>query len=132
VKIYLCARYGKRDYLLACRAQLELAGHDVTSRWLDTSWEGKGEGSSAAPPEYRQQYAVKDLQDVEECDLLIAFTEPPDQGGRGGRHVELGAAIAWGKRVFVVGHYENIFCHHPRVEFFKDWAEALFMLTEAE
>lgn len=39
-------------------------------------------------------------------------------GGRGGRHVEFGYAMAKGKRLIVVGHRENLFHEHPAVEFF--------------
>jgi hypothetical protein len=125
VKIFLSGRYSRRDRLRALRAQLRLMGHEVTSRWLDTAWEGgDGSGSSAAPAECRSRHALEDLEDVARADCLVAFTEPPGAGGRGGRHVEFGAALALGKRVVVVGFRENLFCHHPAVEFFDGWAEA--------
>ena len=116
MKIYLCARYSRRDELRAVAAEAEQLGHTITSRWLNTKWEHKDDqGSSAAPPEYRERHAVEDLEDVLACDLLIAFTESPRSGGRGGRHVEFGAALAAGKRLLVIGPYENLFHHHPRV-----------------
>lgn len=121
MKFYLCARYSRRDELRSVREELQRLGHTVTSRWLDTNWEEKERQdqvhSSAAPPEYREQYAVADLEDVRAADCLIAFTEEPRSGGRGGRHVEYGAALALGKRIIVVGHRENLFHHHPSVEF---------------
>lgn len=132
MKIYLCSRYSRRDEMREVRAVLARAGHEVTSRWLDTEWnETEREGqvySSAAPPEYRQQYAVADLEDVAAADCLIAFTEPPRSGGRGGRHVEFGAALALGKRVVAIGFRENLFCHHPAVEFFEFAGDALAAL----
>lgn len=132
MKVYLCGRYSRRDELRGVRGTLAALGHTCTSRWLNTTWEGgDGSGSSAAPPEYRQRFAVTDLEDVARADVLVAFTEPPNSGGRGGRHVELGAALALGKRVIVVGHYENLFCHHPLVEFVKDKAEMASLLGRA-
>lgn len=126
MKIYLCARYSRRNELRAVREELQRQGHTVTSRWLDTEWEEKDSaGSSAAPPEYRHEFAVKDIEDVVAADCLIAFTEPPRSSGRGGRHVEFGAALALGKRLIVVGCRENLFYHHPRVEFFAETSEAL-------
>lgn len=133
MKFYLCARYSRRDELRTVRTRLEAIGHQTTSRWLDTDWEGIERQdkvySSAAPPEYREEYACKDMGDVAACDCLIAFTEEPRSGGRGGRHVEFGAAIALNKRLIVVGFRENLFYHHPDVEFCENETE-LFVLLE--
>ena len=133
MKIYLCSRYSRRDEMRSVREELQRLGHTVTSRWLDTEWERKDDsGSAAAPPEYREQYAVVDMDDVLNSDCLIAFTEEPRGGGRGGRHVEFGIALALGKRLIVVGHRENLFYHHPAVEFFKSqWDMARALASEA-
>ena len=63
--------------------------------------------------------------------MLIAFSEEPRAGGasRGGRHVEFGLALAWGKGVVVVGPRENVFHTLPQVEHFWRWPEALSALT---
>jgi hypothetical protein len=61
--------------------------------------------------------------DLAQSDCLIAFTERPPSGpGRGGRHVELGIALANGLRTMVVGWQENLF--HTLVEFYPSWEEA--------
>jgi hypothetical protein len=126
LKIYLAARYSRRDELRAIASDLRRLGHTITSRWLDTTWEGKdATGSSAAPPEYREKHAVEDLEDVLAAELFIAFTEEPRSGGRGGRHIEFGAALAVGKRLIVVGHRENLFYHHPRVVYFPTVEEMM-------
>jgi nucleoside 2-deoxyribosyltransferase len=118
VKIYLCGRYSRRDELRSVADELRRHGHTITSGWLETAWERKDDqGSSAAPAEYRQEHSVKDMEDVRAADCLVAFTEEPRSGGRGGRHVEFGMAAAWGKRLIVVGHREHLFCHLPQVEF---------------
>jgi hypothetical protein len=121
MKFFLSARYSRRDELRLIRTDLCSRGHEVTSRWLDVSSRDRDPlGSSAAPPPDRAEFAVKDLHDVAACDCLIAFTEPPRSDGRGGRHVEYGAALAMGKRVVVVGYRENLFHEHPLVEFYPD------------
>lgn len=130
MKLYLCARYSRRAELCSLRTELTRLGYTVTSRWLDTDWREKDDrGSSAAPSEYREEFAVKDLEDVAAADCLIAFTEEPRSGGRGGRHVEFGAALAMGKRLIVVGYRENLFHHHPRVEFYGSPSDMLQALA---
>jgi hypothetical protein len=62
------------------------------------------------------------------AEVVVAFTEGPgdvEGRARGGRHVELGAALAAGKRVCVVGHRENVFCWLPIVEYFPTWSACL-------
>lgn len=133
MKIYLCARYSRRDELKIHRQFLIEHGHTVTSRWLDSPWEEKdATGSSAAPEAYREEFAVKDLEDVEACDCLIAFTEEPRTNGRGGRHVEFGAALALKKRIILIGPYENIFHHHPSVVCANGLKHALDILSSRE
>ena len=116
MKIFLCGRYSRKHQFRELRTRLHTMGHIVTSRWLDTDWEKKDDsGSSAAPAEYRKRHAVEDLEDVGACDCLIAFTEEPRSNTRGGRHVELGYALACNKIIYLVGPLEHIFCSHPRV-----------------
>lgn len=39
--------------------------------------------------------------------MFIAFTESPQTKSRGGRHIEMGAALALGKTIFIVGPIES-------------------------
>ena len=126
MKVYLAARYSRRDEMREIADTLEKMGHVITSQWIDTNWEVTEKGSSAAPAEYREQHSVIDMGDVEVAECVISFTEEPRScRGRGGRHVEFGMAAAWGKRLIVVGHRENVFHHLPLVEFFGTTAEML-------
>jgi len=78
----------------------------------------------------RQKFAQDDFRDVMACDLLIAFTEQPrTDKGRGGRHVELGLALGMGKKVWVVGHRENIFCWLEHITFFETWKQCFAALA---
>lgn len=141
VGVYLAGRYTRREELAEHAAWLRHVGLDVTSRWLDghhqlhpASGEPLGEDDEQVfegedDNEERRQlhatFAGEDLADVESADILVAFTELPRSGAsRGGRHVELGMALAWGKRVLVVGPRENVFCSLPRVEHFGFWTDA--------
>jgi hypothetical protein len=125
MKVYLASRYSRRDELREVARVLRTAGHEVTSRWLETQWVNRPNESSAAPPEYRERYAVIDAEDVRAADVVVSFTEAEGGGGRGGRHVEFGMAFAWGKRCVVVGHRENLFHHLPGVEFYATTADVL-------
>mgnify|MGYP001564356082 CR=1 FL=1 len=143
MKIYLVSSYFRRVELCEYRKQLESLGHVVTSRWLNgdhqTSDAGTPIGESGEKlieddgstgddstsrsnksATLRNQFATEDFRDVIDCDLLIAFTEPPrSQFSRGGRHVKLGLALGMMKRVWIVGHRENIFCWLEDVRFFE-------------
>lgn len=115
MKFYLAARYGRREELCAYRVQLEIRGHLVTSRWL-TGSHVLDDGDSPASERDGQVFALEDYADVRAADSLIAFTEPPrSTASRGGRHVELGLALAWEKRVVIIGPRENVFCWMPHV-----------------
>lgn len=128
MKIYLASRFGRRDELNVKRLELEGLGHTVTSRWL-TQHQKVDLSLHPYTEDERIMFAQHDFADVQRADWLIAFTEDPAEnapgGRRGGRHVELGLSLAWGKRTFVVGYRENVFCHLPPIIFCSTWAECL-------
>lgn len=118
MKIFLSSRYSRKEELKDIRDYLRSNGYEVCSRWLDTDWsetERDAIYSSVCPPEHRREYAQIDVDDVKECDVFISFTEEPKSSSRGGRHVELGVAIALEKKIIVIGPRENLFHHHPLV-----------------
>lgn len=125
IKFYFAGRYGRRKELLEYAEALRCAGHEVTSRWLNGEHEMHDEKPSH---DQAKMFAMDDLQDIHRADILVAFTESPgDANGRarGGRHVELGYALARGMYVIVVGHRENVFCHLERIEHYKTPEEFL-------
>ncbi len=135
MRIYLASRYSRRDEMRHLAARLRSLGHNITSRWLEAEWANRPDSSSAAPAEYREKFAQIDMLDVQVSDTVISFTEAPGDGSRGGRHVEFGLAVAWGKRLIVVGHRENLFHHLPAVEFFasqRDMLRSVFPEAEDE
>jgi nucleoside 2-deoxyribosyltransferase len=108
----------------------------VTSRWLDGTHEAR-DGNILADEEsdLAEDAARQDLQDVDDADVLIFFSEAA-VAARGGRHVEFGYALAKSHRtgypVYVVGPVENIFHRLPGVEVFATWPEALRALEPVE
>ena len=147
MQIYLAARYSRRLELCGYREQLRAMGHAVEAVWLDGEHQISNEGvpigehgealveamsesgrenfyanDNARADALRLKFAEDDLDDVQSCDLCIAFTEPPrSKASRGGRMVELGVAIGQGKRIMIVGPRENIFCWLPEIDQFDTW-----------
>lgn len=121
--VYLAGRYARRDELRAAADDLQGLGYEVTSRWLyvDASIPGRQLVGSGRPSEI----ATMDLFDVRRASTCIAFTEPSEgPQGRGGRHVELGIALALQRRVILVGPREHVFHCLPGLEQYEDWASA--------
>lgn len=132
MKIYLAARYSRREELCGYRTQLEALGHVVTSRWLNGNHQVDDRGLSVEGAQTeRVRFATEDRDDVLSAEVLIAFTEAPrSSNSRGGRHVELG--IALGTRsmaVIVVGPRENVFCCLPEVLVLERFDECLPLLS---
>jgi hypothetical protein len=122
MKVYLAARYSRIAEMRTYRAQLERVGHVVTSRWVDGKHEAENREAHSVQ---LAGFAQEDCDDVKAADCVISFTEAPRGGhSRGGRHVEHGMALAWNKRVVVIGHRENVFHSMPQVEFFETWRDA--------
>jgi nucleoside 2-deoxyribosyltransferase len=129
VNVYLAARYSRRLELCGYAAELESAGHRVTSRWLLGNHQAENEqlhrGAEA------ERFAAEDLADVRAAALVVAFTEAPrTSNSRGGRHVEFGYALGIGIAVVIVGPRENVFgCLVPQFESWRDFTARSTALT---
>jgi hypothetical protein len=117
VKIYLAGPFSARAELNEQAARLIADGHVITSRWLD----GDGGHAADGTPEQMDAWAAEDLVDVVSADMLVLWNGSPTGRGRGGRHVEFGAALAWGKDLVVVGPRRNAFEFLAAVRHFADW-----------
>lgn len=85
-------------------AELGLA---VASTWIDEA--GEGESASLA------DLWIRCIQEASGADFLVAVNEPGDAWK--GAFVEIGAALAAGKPVYVCGRPEGSWVHHPLVTF---------------
>ncbi len=127
IGVYFAARYARGPKLQPLAAALERRGHTVTSRWIT----GHGGTLPASLPSGRlnddpagcARYAQADIDDLRAADLVVSFTDVG--GGKGGRHVEFGVALALGKRLVVVGPREHVFHALPEVEHYPDTAAFL-------
>lgn len=123
MRIYLAARYSRRQELQGYAATLREMGHVVTSRWLlPGEHEGEADPDTELGVDRMARYAFEDLLDVDDSDTVVVFTEQRGIYSSGGRHVEFGYAIARNKSIIIVGPIENVFhaldglVHHPDFE----------------
>jgi hypothetical protein len=129
MRIYIAARFSRRDEMQEVAALLRARGHTITSRWIDGHEDEGGEYLlGGTNRELYATFAREDLEDVQQAETVVSFTEPPRAGnlrGRGGRHVEYGYALALEKRLIVVGPLENVFHCLDCVTVCRDVAELL-------
>ena len=124
-RIYLAARFVRQHEMREHAQELRAAGYLCDPAWLSESHDLPDD---VKPDDPRgAEFAADDIHDLRQSDIVICFTEQPRSAvnGRGGRHVELGLAIAWDKRILIVGFRENVFCWLPQIEFHPSWNSAL-------
>ena len=115
MKIYLAARYQRKDEMAAWGNVLKRFGHEVTSTWIYGGEEGLT----------RPQIARLDLNDVARAEAVMSFTETAGAAvSRGGRHVEFGYGLALGLKMIIIGEKENVFHELDGIEIcptLDDW-----------
>lgn len=115
VRVYLSASTVRTEELRRYAEELEAEGLEIVSSWLSTVTKRPAAAAASA-----------DLADLRRADAFVCFTQGPGNPhqGRGGRHVELGAALERGITVVVVGEPEHVFHELEGVERFGSWEEA--------
>lgn len=108
-RVYIAAPYPLKDNAAQLRALLKQHGIDCTSRWID--------GPYALPDDVN---ANDDLQDVLNAHAVVAINPTEFHNvGTGGRHIEVGYALAHAIPVFILGGQSNVFhalCMHVEHE----------------
>jgi len=92
VKIYVAGKYEERRRIRRLMVELENMGHTISSDWT--------------VHEMYHDLAVcaqEDYEGVRNCDALVAIVDIPLKYQ--GLWVEVGLALAWGKRVLLVGEF---------------------------
>lgn len=114
LKIYIASRYDRREEMESIANQLEENGFYITSSWVYGGEEGLD----------NEAIAELDLNDIDDADLVLSFTESPSfPHVRGGRHVEFGYGLARGKEMIIIGPLENVFHWVPEVRRFNTLEE---------
>lgn len=119
MRIYLAGAWERRSLLRGIAGGLAKVGHEVVSSWL-TENEQEHASQYAA---HASEWSERDFSDIDSAQLFVTLTEEADSPyRRGGRHVELGYALARGKTVAVIGPRETTF-HYlvPEHRVFFNW-----------
>ena len=127
MRVYLAAPYQMKDVISDRAAELRAMGITVTSSWLVEPWGPKTQMHELTHEEH-QRYAINDVQDIADSDVLVYQPDVTKTIIRAGRHVEFGIAIGIGLTrdlpILVVGEdRENIFHHYPQVTHYRTWEE---------
>jgi nucleoside 2-deoxyribosyltransferase len=118
--IYLAARFSRRYERQGYRADLQRAGHIVTSHWIDLNEENEADAANCARI---------DIENLDAADTVIALGDVArSNASRGGHHFEAGYALASGHRILLVGHREHVFSYLPEIEFHPNWESCLATL----
>lgn len=112
MNIYIACPYEMRERAKHVANVLAIDKHTITARWLLDSHDGDDKGDATDWP----RHAVEDLRDVQAAECVVVLNpEGFETKGTGGRHTELGIALALGHRVLLVGQRSQVFHHTPSV-----------------
>lgn len=121
--VYLAARFSRKNEIKAKSLELIELGINVTSRWLDETADPNSDLKEFSD-DLHTQVAQTDIEDIDNADLLVLFTEDPELAfKRGGRHFESGYAYGKGTPMVTVGPKENVFHHLPKILNVDTWEE---------
>lgn len=130
MRLYLAGRFSRGRELKGYANELAAIGHDVTARWLTRHRDLHYRDliGCSAVIEQADTHAREDLEDVAYAEVFIQFTDAGPAHGRGGKHVELGYALALNIPCWIVGPRENLFHHLAKLRHFNTWGEAVQVL----
>lgn len=128
LKVYVAARYDRKDEVTEIVECLMCDGFTVTSTWHREPYAPKVQLPDLPEDEHRD-LALRDIRELDEADVILLLTDPPTEPHvRGGKHVEFGYALAKDKELICCGPAENIFHHLPRVWIVDDFHAAVEVL----
>jgi hypothetical protein len=130
MKLYLAAMYSHKTKIAEAAKELTDLSFKVTSTWFKEPWAPNVQMKDLTADDH-SFYARRDLQEIEDADLLVFFSE---EGAtpRGGRHVEFGYALRGKLPILVIGPKENIFHYTNNVFHVATWDDAKAWLLKRE
>jgi hypothetical protein len=129
-KFYVAGSWLRRDELKERAEEIERRGGKVTSTWLTKfvdprykhSRYGTGE-KDVLSDVIDMESAIRDLEAIDEAEVLVLQSEAYGRYTTGGRLVEFGYALGRGKMLAIVSRVENVFGHLPRVFLYRHWQD---------
>jgi hypothetical protein len=121
MKVYIAASFPRMEEAQNLGLKLEAMGFEITSYWH--------QGGETASEYHSGVRALRDYLAVERSELFIELVGDLHKS-RGGRHCELGLALAWNKKIMLVGSIDDcIFTNLPYLPRFESVEALLARLT---
>lgn len=116
MKFYVAGKWEEREEIRKLQAELRRLGHLITIDW---TWH------EVDDPGFPSQYAVEDIIGATSADAYIGVFV--NSHSYKGALVEMGAALACGKSVYIIGRAIDscLFAGHPLVQRFDTELEFL-------
>lgn len=107
--VYVATKFENKKTAKEYMDLLKQAGHTISHDWANAE-------------EVSRKQALMDLRGVADCDVFVGIFDK--ELAYKGALVELGAALALGKPVYIIGEWsgihECIFFRHPGIRFGED------------
>jgi len=137
LSVYIAAPYAARELVADRITQLTRIGFTVRCRWADGTHDVGPEGAALEVDRgLRGAWAADDLEDIDNADVFVVLAAGEalalsdlHRGTSGGRHVEMGYALARELPVVFVGEPENVFHALHAVTVVPSWEEAVIELA---
>lgn len=98
VRVYLAGPWADREKVRAVREQLQQAGIDVQSRWLDKDYDDPIDYDAALDQARLKREALNDLEDVYNADGLVVYHSRVSEGKSFEQGFYLGCTAHTGKK----------------------------------
>ena len=125
MKVYIAAKFEKKEEVRSLYKILSEMGHNITSDWTLHKMIRPYKKNH----ELAEEYSIEDINGVKDCDVFILLT---DEEKSSGAHVELGAAILSNIKsgkpiIYVIGSHtaNSMFYFHPSVKRMDNIEEVL-------
>jgi hypothetical protein len=116
MRVYCASKAKHAPWWQALRA----AGLDICATWVD--WEFNHSGAVPTPADWAAHWE-RCVTEARDCDVLLLHAI--DGEVQRGALIELGAALATNRKVFIVSPYDWSWKHHPQVQCFDTLADAI-------
>lgn len=118
-RVYIAAPMPMKTEAAALRGKLQLNDVSCTSHWIDGNMP------------LDQDAARRDFADINDAEAMV-FLNPTfwRNEGTGGRHTEVGYALARNMPIFLLGHPSNVFHTLPEVTVVQSTARLIYALRQ--